>query len=81
MKTYFSTSHEYLTIDEEGTGYVGISDYAQKALGNVVYVDMPEVGDEFEKDELINITDELLLDDDEYDYLNNLPYGWPSRKN
>ena len=36
--------------------------------------------EEFEKDELINITDELLLDDDEYDYLNNLPYGWPSRK-
>ena len=51
MKTYFSPSHEYLTIDEEGNGYVGISDYAQKALGNVVYVDMPEVGDEFEKDE------------------------------
>ena len=51
MKTYFSPSHEYLTIDEEGTGYVGISDYAQKALRNVVYVDMPEVGDEFEKDE------------------------------
>lgn len=51
MKTYFSPSHEYLTIDEEGIGYVGISDYAQKALGNVVYVDMPEVGDEFEKDE------------------------------
>ena len=51
MKTYFSPSHEYLTIDEEGNGYVGISDYAQKALGHVVYVDMPEVGDEFEKDE------------------------------
>lgn len=44
--TYFSPTHEYLTVDGE-FGYVGISDYAQKALGNVVYVDMPEVGDEF----------------------------------
>ena len=47
MKTYFSSTHEYITVDGEGNGFVGISDYAQKALGNVVYVDMPEVGDEF----------------------------------
>lgn len=44
--TYYSASHEYLTVDGE-FGYVGITDYAQKALGNVVYVDMPEIGDEF----------------------------------
>jgi len=44
--TYFTPTHEYITVDGE-FGYVGISDYAQKALGNVVYVDMPEVGDEF----------------------------------
>ncbi len=44
--TYFSPTHEYITVDGD-FGYVGISDYAQKALGNVVYVDMPEVGDEF----------------------------------
>ena len=47
MKTYYSSTHEYIAVDGEGNGYVGISDYAQKALGNVVYVDMPEVGDEF----------------------------------
>ncbi|MDE6345937.1 MAG: glycine cleavage system protein GcvH [Muribaculaceae bacterium] len=47
MKTYFTPTHEYLTVDSEGNGFVGITDYAQKALGNVVYVDMPEVGDEF----------------------------------
>ncbi len=44
--TYFTPTHEYLTVDGE-YGFVGITDYAQKALGNVVYVDMPEVGDEF----------------------------------
>lgn len=44
--TYYAPTHEYLTVDGE-YGYVGITDYAQKALGNVVYVDMPEVGDDF----------------------------------
>lgn len=44
--TYYAPTHEYLKVEGE-YGYVGISDYAQKALGNVVYVDMPEVGDEF----------------------------------
>ncbi len=47
MKTYFTPTHEYLTVDADGNGLIGITDYAQKALGNVVYVDMPEVGDEF----------------------------------
>ncbi|WP_027449607.1 glycine cleavage system protein GcvH [Xylanibacter brevis] len=44
---YYSESHEYVKIEGE-FGYVGISDYAQHALGNVVYVDMPDVDDEVE---------------------------------
>ncbi len=42
---YYSESHEYVRVDGE-FGFIGISDYAQHALGNVVYVDMPEVDDE-----------------------------------
>lgn len=42
---YYTESHEYVRIEGE-YGYVGITDYAQHALGNVVYVDMPEVDDE-----------------------------------
>ncbi len=42
---FYSESHEYVRIEGE-YGYVGITDYAQDQLGNVVYVDMPEVGDE-----------------------------------
>ena len=47
---YYSESHEYVKV-EGGFAYVGITDYAQHALGNVVYVDMPEVDDEVEADE------------------------------
>ncbi len=41
---YYSESHEYVRV-EGNTGFVGITDYAQNALGNVVYVDMPDVDD------------------------------------
>ena len=42
---YYTESHEYVKV-EGNIGYVGITDYAQHALGNVVYVDMPDVDDE-----------------------------------
>lgn len=42
---YYSESHEFVKVEGE-YGYIGITDYAQHALGNVVYVDMPEVDDE-----------------------------------
>lgn len=46
----YSESHEYVKVEGD-FAYVGITDYAQHALGNVVYVDMPEVDDEVEADE------------------------------
>ncbi len=42
---YYSESHEFVRIEGE-FGFIGITDYAQHALGNIVYVDMPEVDDE-----------------------------------
>lgn len=44
---FYSESHEYVKVEGD-FAYVGITDYAQHALGNVVYVDMPEVDDEVE---------------------------------
>ena len=43
-------SHEYVRVDGN-YGYIGISPYAAKQLGNIVYVDMPEVDDEVEAGE------------------------------
>ena len=42
---YYSESHEFVRIEGE-YAYVGITDYVQHQLGNVVYVDMPDVDDE-----------------------------------
>lgn len=47
---YYSESHEYVRVEGE-YAYIGITDYAQNALGNVVYVDLPEVDDEIEAGE------------------------------
>ena len=43
---YYSESHEYVKVEGD-EAYVGITDYAQESLGNIVYVDMPEVDDNF----------------------------------
>ena len=47
---YYSESHEFVKV-VGNNGYIGITDYAQHALGNIVYVDMPEVDDDIEIDE------------------------------
>lgn len=44
---YYSESHEFVKV-EGNIASIGITDYAQQALGNIVYVDLPEVDDEIE---------------------------------
>lgn len=44
-KLYYLPTHEYILVDGD-KGRIGISEYAAKQLGNVVYVDMPEEDDE-----------------------------------
>ena len=47
---YYSESHEFVRVEGD-FAYVGITDYAQHALGNIVYVDMPDVDDEVSAEE------------------------------
>jgi len=44
---YYSKDHEWLKL-EGGAGTVGITDYAQNSLGDVVYVELPKPGESFE---------------------------------
>ena len=46
----YSKDHEWISV-QENIGIIGITDYAQHELGDVVYVDLPEVGDIFESNE------------------------------
>lgn len=46
----YAESHEWVSVEGD-IATIGISDYAQHALGDIVYVDMPEEGDEIEAGE------------------------------
>lgn len=47
---YYTESHEWVKVEGE-YAYIGITDFAQHQLGNIVYVDIPEVGDEIKQEE------------------------------
>lgn len=55
---YYCESHEYVKVEGE-FGYIGITDYAQEQLGNVVYVDMPEVDDEFSAEDVFGAVESV----------------------
>ena len=40
----FRTSHEWVRVEEDGTVTVGISDHAQDLLGDIVFVELPDIG-------------------------------------
>ena len=40
----YASSHEWARLEEDGTVTIGVSDHAQEALGDVVFVELPEVG-------------------------------------
>lgn len=47
---YYTKDHEWLRVEDE-FAYIGITDFAQEQLGDIVYIELPEVDDEFDKDE------------------------------
>ncbi len=61
----FTESHEWVIIENE-LALVGISDFAQKQLGDIVSVELPKVGDEFKKKDTIAIIDSIKASSDIY---------------
>ena len=47
----YTKEHEWVRVEGDGVARVGITDHAQDALGDVVYVDLPEVGSDVRADE------------------------------
>lgn len=50
-KTVYTQEHEWLRVEDDGLVTVGITDYAQDHLGDIVYVQLPEAGKEVAKGE------------------------------
>ena len=55
---YYSNNHEWIKV-ENGEAYIGISDFAQENLGDIVFVELPEIGEEFEKEEEIGVVESV----------------------
>lgn len=47
----YSRTHEWVELEDSKTAIIGISDRAQQLLGEIVFVELPEEGDEFEQDD------------------------------
>lgn len=55
----FSEDHEWIEVHGDGTVTIGITDFAQEQLGDLVYVELPEVGREIEKGEAISVIESV----------------------
>ena len=51
----YASTHEWIRVNEDGVATVGISDHAQDALGDIVFVDLPEPG------AIVNAKDEVAV--------------------
>ena len=63
---YYSASHEWVRDNGDGTVTVGITDYAQTALGDVVYVELPELGRQVAVEEACAVVESVKSASDIY---------------
>ena len=65
MPRYFTQDHEWIEVDGD-TGTVGITDYAQGQLGDITYVDLPQVGAAVKKGDAPCVVDSVKAASDVY---------------
>lgn len=65
LTTKFSKDHEWIKVEGD-IGTIGITNHAQEQLGDVVYVDLPEVGSKVEKDETMGAVESVKAASDIY---------------
>ena len=59
MSIKYSEDHEWVDAKEDDLVVIGITDFAQEQLGDLVYVELPEVGDECTKGENISVIESV----------------------
>ncbi|EUB86035.1 glycine cleavage system protein GcvH [Pseudomonas koreensis] len=62
----FAESHEWARLEADGTVTVGISDHAQEALGDVVFVELTEVGNKFAAEDQAGVVESVKAASDIY---------------
>lgn len=62
----YTSSHEWVRVEDDGSVTVGITDHAQEALGDVVYVELPEIDSEVGIDDEIAVVESVKAASDIY---------------
>ena len=66
MTTMFTPDHEWINIEDHEAAVVGITLHAQDALGDVVFVDLPQVGKTYKKGEVAGVVESVKAAADLY---------------
>ena len=62
----YTSDHEWLRLAEDGTAVVGITDYAQESLGDITFVEFPEVGADFQAGDSFGVVESVKAASDLY---------------
>lgn len=62
----YTKSHEWVRADDNDTATIGVTDHAQEELGDVVFVELPSVGDSFDKGETFGTVESVKAVSDLY---------------
>ncbi len=62
----YLASHEWIKLEDDGTVTVGISDYAQDLLGDIVFVELPEIGQQLESEKEAAVVESVKAASDIY---------------
>ena len=56
---HYTEDHEWVRTETDGTATIGITDHAQDALGDIVFIEMPEVGKAFAKGDAVCVVESV----------------------
>tara|TARA_Y100000590_G_C15628810_1_gene980379 strand:+ start:142 stop:528 length:387 start_codon:yes stop_codon:yes gene_type:complete len=62
----FLSSHEWVRLNDDGTASIGISDHAQDLLGDIVFIELPEIGKEIQASDDVAIVESVKAASDVY---------------
>jgi len=62
----YTASHEWIRQDEDGSLVVGLTSHAQEALGDIIFLDLPEVGKSYQREEVCGVIESVKAASDIY---------------
>ena len=62
----YTKNHEWIRIDKDSTAIVGITDYAQESLGDITFVEFPDIGSKFEAGDVFGVVESVKAASDLY---------------